>query len=309
MNKNIIIGIIGSLLLIGVGAYGYTALKEYQAEKAKLLAKPRGAQDFKNATYMIEGKTVKLVNGTQEEPLAPGSATKLVTQYFGNEAFGDLNGDGREDAVFLVTQNSGGSGTFFYVLAALNKEEGYFGSQAILLGDRIAPQTTEIKDGVVSVNYADRAPSESFAVAPSVGKTLRLKFDQVDMQFGIIADNFEGEADPATMSLTMKKWSWVTTNYSDDSTFKPKKDNTFSLTFLPDNTFTGTTDCNTVTGKYMVSKEKISLTLNESTKKFCEGSQEDDFTKILSELASYHFTSKGELIFDLTFDSGTATFK
>ena len=42
---------------------------------------------------------------------------------------------------------------------------------------------------------------------------------------------------------------------------------------------------------------------------YCEGSQESDFQKLLQNTGSYHFTSKGELIFDLKFDSGTVTFR
>jgi len=45
-------------------------------------------------------------------------------QYFGNEATGDLNGDGQADKAFLVTQDPGGSGTFYYVIAALKTAAG-----------------------------------------------------------------------------------------------------------------------------------------------------------------------------------------
>ena len=79
--------------------------------------------DYKNATYTIEGQPVTLVDGYAEVPAAPGSASKTVTQYFGNEAVGDLNGDGVPDVAFLLTQNGGGSGTFYYVVAALKTAE------------------------------------------------------------------------------------------------------------------------------------------------------------------------------------------
>jgi tryptophan-rich sensory protein len=125
--------------------------------------------DYKNATYLIEGHAVTLVNGLSEETITPESASRSVTRYFGNEAFGDLNGDGKEDAAFLLTQNNGGSGTFYYVVVALKTDAGYFGTNAILLGDRIAPQTTEIRDGHLVVNYADRAPKEPMTARPEIG--------------------------------------------------------------------------------------------------------------------------------------------
>ena len=93
---------------------------------------------------------------------APGSASKILTRYFGNEIRHDLNGDGREDVVFLLTQETGGSGVFYYAVAALDTEQGYVGSEGLLLGDRIAPQTTEIGTGnIVIVTYADRAPGKA----------------------------------------------------------------------------------------------------------------------------------------------------
>lgn len=91
------------------------------------------------------------------------------SKYFGNEIKGDFNGDGINDAAFLVTQDPGGSGTFYYIMAALGTKNAYTDTNAILLGDRIAPQTTEFKDGEIIVNYADRKLDEPFSVKPSVG--------------------------------------------------------------------------------------------------------------------------------------------
>ena len=125
--------------------------------------------DYKNTAYLIEGQSVTLKNGSAESELAPDSASKSVTKYFGNDASGDLNGDGRIDQVFLLTQDNGGSGTFYYLAVALATNNGYKGLNTILLGDRIAPQTTEIKDGQIIVNYAERKAGEPMTTAPSVG--------------------------------------------------------------------------------------------------------------------------------------------
>lgn len=118
--------------------------------------------DIKNAMYAIEGERVLLVDGQ-----ADARAGKV--RYFGNEALGDLNGDGTTDIAFLATLDGGGSGTFFYIITAFKKDGGYKGNNAIFIGDRIAPQTTEIRAGEVIVNYAERRQGEPMTAQPSVG--------------------------------------------------------------------------------------------------------------------------------------------
>jgi hypothetical protein len=132
------------------------------------------AGSYLNATYIIENESVKLINGHNETPI-PDSSNVMATDVFGNEAQGDLNGDGQPDMAFLLTQNGGGTGTFFYVAVALKMANGYQGTNAVYIGDRIAPQTTEIKNGELIVNYADRKPGEPFSADPSLGISKYLK--------------------------------------------------------------------------------------------------------------------------------------
>ncbi len=139
-------------------------------------------KSYKDATYTVENQPVTLVNGTSEVSSAPGSSSKTITQYFGNSVVGDLNGDGLADVGFILTQNSGGSGTFYYSVVALKTADGYQGTHAVLLGDRIAPQTSEIKNGQLIVNYADRAPGQAMVVKPSVGVTKYLKISGTKLE-------------------------------------------------------------------------------------------------------------------------------
>ncbi len=267
-------------------------------------------KDHKNISYKIEGKNVLLQDGVSEEEAAPGSASKIVTKYFGNEFKKDIDKDGREDIVFLITQETGGTGKFYYVVGALNKVAGYKGTDAVLLGDRIAPENITSGNGnIVVVNYADRKPGESFDVAPSVGKSLLLLLNIKTMMWGEVANNFEGEADPSKMTLSMNNWNWIYTLYSDNTKITPKVDKKFILTLKTDKTFSAKTDCNSVSGKYTLDGNKIAFTNMTSTLMFCEGSQERDFTKALSAVESYFFTSRGELVFDLKYDSGSMVFR
>src|SRR3989344_2925791 len=307
MNMKWLLIALGAIIVLFAGFFAFNSYiyNEKQADTAT---------DYKNAEYIIDGQRVKLEDGLAEIEAAPGSASKIVTRYFGNEVIRDLNGDGRDDVVFILTQQSGGSGTFFYVVAALNTEDGYIGSEAYLLGDRIAPQTTELSQNpnhqnVIVVNYADSASGEAMTVAPSVSKSVWLKLDPAAMQFGIVEQNFEGEAEPTRMSLVMKDWTWISALYEDGRSIEPNQPDSFVLSFDEDGTFSATTDCNGVGGKYTVSGNSISFGEMVTTLMFCEDSKETEFHQILENTAGYHFAARGELILDLKFDSGTATFR
>jgi len=267
-----------------------------------------------DGTYTVNGQKITLKNGTSETPTVTSPASKIITKYFGNEVKHDLNGDGILDSVFIITQETGGSGIFYYVVARINATSGPIGSDAVLLGDRIAPQTTEIdesneKVNVIVVNYAVRKAGEPMTTSPSVGKSIWLKLDTKTMQFGEVAQNFEGEADPARMTLDMKTWAWTKTLYSDDKLVTPKITGKFTITFKKDGTFSATTDCNGVGGEYAVNKNQITFTSMMSTLMYCEGSQENEFRKMIEQTQSYMFTSKGEMVLLLKYDSGSVIFK
>ncbi len=171
MKTSMAVGVLAVLLVVAGGWFfmGRTSVAPQPQPQQQNVVVQTAPVDYKNISYVIDGQQVTLVNGSAETAAAPGSASKISTKYFGNGATGDLNGDGVPDVAFILTQNSGGSGTFYYVVAALKTPSGYQGTSALLLGDRIAPQTTEIKNGQIIVNYADRKSGEPMTTPPSVG--------------------------------------------------------------------------------------------------------------------------------------------
>jgi len=167
--------IIFCILLVALCVWIFVKVN-FLTEKTVTVEKTENVKDpniknvsAKDMAYLIENEIVTLKNGLSEKEIAPGSASKIITKYFGNETVGDLNNDNVPDTAFLLTQEGGGSGTFFYVAVLLSSQQGYVGTNAILLGDRIAPQISEIKNGKIIVNYADRKAGEPFSTAPSVG--------------------------------------------------------------------------------------------------------------------------------------------
>lgn len=146
----------------------------------------RAAFDPRNASYELEGRLVTLVDGEAHAEAAPGSASQVTTRYFGNEAEGDLNFDGKEDRAFLITQETGGTGIFYYAVVALKTADGYKMTNAFFIGDRIAPQTTEIRNDELLVNYAERQAGEPMTAQPSRGATKLLKVTQEGILTGLM---------------------------------------------------------------------------------------------------------------------------
>ncbi len=189
-------GIGFAVLVVGFGIFaGFQALNSYIYEEKQATA----TADYKDAEFFINGERVKLENGVAETNSTSGSGPKVTTRYFGNELMIDLDGDGREDVAFILTQESSDSTTSFYAVAALATPRGYVGSDGYLLGEDIAPQSTFISPNarhkhVVVFAYGDRGPGEPMTTQPSVGKSVYLKLDIPSMMWGIVEPDFEGES-------------------------------------------------------------------------------------------------------------------
>jgi hypothetical protein len=159
-------------------------------------------KDAANSEYVIDGKSVVLKEGQTEDQAAQGSANIATTRIFDATKTGDLNGDGRDDVLVLLVQNAGGSGSFYYVAAALKTQDGYRGTNAILIGDRIAPEAMDIRDGTIVVNYRERYPWESFAVPPSVSRSryFVVKADELKEKPFVVLD------EEVAKKLVIRRW-------------------------------------------------------------------------------------------------------
>ncbi len=247
-----------------------------------------------DGTYLFDGEEIALLGGTFEREAAPGSVTKETFRVFGVPKIGDLDGDGDADAALYLVRDGGGSGSFYYVAFAMNDDGSYRGTNAMFLGDRIAPQTLEIRDANAIANFAERKDGESFATPPSVGKSVIVHYDRHSRSIGELAKDFEGEADPSRMTLGMKTWSWRSTTEGGSATL-PKRQDVFTLAFGADSRLSVGTDCNSMGGAYVAKGSSLALKDMVSTLMFCEGSQETEFAAMLARVARYEFDRKGEL--------------
>jgi hypothetical protein len=133
--------------------------------------------EVKNITVTLDGDTVILRDGVAERPAAPGSAAQNTVRIVGEPVMGDATGDGRADAALLLENDPGGSGTFYYAVLAIDDDGSYRATNAVSLGDRIAPRGLEFTDGRFVYRYLERQPGEPLAVAPSVEKRTAITVD------------------------------------------------------------------------------------------------------------------------------------
>ncbi len=130
-----------------------------------------------NIPYILNNQNYALVNGVAEKEIVPGDSVKDVLRVFGEPVYGDLDGDGDDDAAVLLQSQPGGSGTFYYAVLAINFDGAFASTNALLLGDRIAPQTVEIREGLAVYTYADRGENDPMSTQPSIGQSLWVLYD------------------------------------------------------------------------------------------------------------------------------------
>jgi heat shock protein HslJ len=265
-----------------------------------------------NATYIIDGESVTLQDGTSDVEVTPGSSTVVSTRYFGNEVMYDFNADGLMDSAFLLTQATGGSGLFFYLVVAIQNTDGYVGSNAVFLGDRIAPQgvrlgTANERTGVIEVTYVDRNEGEDFSVIPSQSVSRSFTFDPTTMQLGSVDGNTSdvSTTPQVPMALSQKSWQWIRTNFTDGRVFVPTEKDAFVMTFTDDGTMSATTDCNGVSGSYTAVGDSLVFGPLATTLMYCDGSEEGVFNELLGQVSTYTFTAAGELELGLKAGEGT----
>jgi len=120
------------------------------------------------AKYSLDGLEVTLRDGRIDMPAAPGSASKITVAALGPPVYGDLDGDQDMDAGLILVYQGGGSGTFYYLAAALAYDGAYRGTNAVLLGDRIIPGLVRIQNRTIVTDFLDREASQSFSATPTV---------------------------------------------------------------------------------------------------------------------------------------------
>jgi heat shock protein HslJ len=110
----------------------------------------------------------------------------------------------------------------------------------------------------------------------------------------------------SSSSLYSNSWILQETRSVEGEAIVPEEGE-FVLTFTPEGRYTSTTDCNSLSGEFVVDNEVLSLAPPISTKMYCEGSQESAYITLLGLVNSY--VIEGDVLrFNLSRDAGTMTF-
>jgi hypothetical protein len=151
-------------------------------------------EQLKNAEYQgIYQEPIQLTDGTYEgEPFVEGGASRPTVTFIEPYAFGDLNGDGVDDAVVLLVESSGGSGSFVYMAAVLNQGGKPENVDTVLLGDRAQVQSLTITDSQINVTLVTHGPDDPMCCpTQEAGQTYELQENKLVQTAGEVIGSGE----------------------------------------------------------------------------------------------------------------------
>ena len=265
---------------------------------------PLNDDQIKNLTYQgIYNESVKLTNGQYEgEPIMEDGSSRPTVSLMPLSAYGDLNGDGVEDAAVLLSENSGGSGTFFYLAAVVNQEGEPVNSATTFLGDRVSPESIAILNGEIVIEMAAHAETDPMC-CPSL-KTRTSFALQVNKL--TVLQTGEISSSPQTLIGT---WRWIAyqdmAERNDINVPDPSK---YTLVFLADGSVQITADCNSAGGGVTITGSSLTFDPLMTTLAECEpDSLYSEYLADLGDVAS--FVLEGDTLYlNLMMDAGTMVF-
>ncbi len=102
---------------------------------------------------------------------------------------------------------------------------------------------------------------------------------------------------PASEAELVGTWIWQGATLGGQDVLLPSKPNAFTLTFGQDQQVTGTTDCNQYGATSALGSDGVlSISSLYSTKMFCEGAQEAQFTGMLARATRQALDPSGNLM-------------
>ena len=303
-------------VMLGLSAVGCasSARSSASAKPAAIPAAqsaPPTLDEMKAATYTGVGDSlgpVTLQNGRWSGPASvPGGTSRPVVELAGDfRVVGDLNGDGIDEAVSVLSYSAGGSGSFSY-LAVMSRREGTIRNIATTaLGDRVQLRSVRIQGGKLLASGL-RAGSNDAACCP--GELVQWEWT---LRNGTL--NTPGAMTTGRLSLAVlagSEWILRAWNVNEPAGAEP------AVTLAYDaGRFSGTSGCNRYTGGVTegTTAGELSVGLLAGTRMACPdavASVESRFTEQLTGAKTYGFMlgrlaisyikadgSRGTMLFD-----------
>ncbi|MEM7119130.1 MAG: META domain-containing protein [Chloroflexota bacterium] len=228
-----------------------------------------------NLTYQgIYEEPVTLENGRFEgEPFDEGGASRPTVTRLAETAFGDFNGDAVEDAVVLLAEHSGGSGTFIFAAAVLHRGVTLENSGTILLGDRVAIESMRIENGELIIEAKTHRDSDGLC-CPTQETVLVYGLDDSD-GLVLLRSDMVG-------SVLNGRWQLRHTIVGGDAMVPPPIGSDIFLEFTDDRV-TGNVGCNNLNGTVTVAGDQMTFAALATTKMLC-GDERDNYEQGMLEL-------------------------
>ena len=236
---------------------------------------------LKNAVYQgIYDEPVQLTDGKYEgEPFVPGGASRpTVVLHPEVYAFGDLNGDGVDDAAVILIENSGGSGNFRYLAAVINEGGAPVNVATQFIGDREQAQLISIDGNEITLDMVAHGPEDPMCCpTQKVTKVYQLEDEQL-----------------VEVLVSLEGTVWTLVSYGDPSDPQAVLEGS-EITAQFDGakgTVTGSAGCNSYFGAYEVDGDSLTVGPVGSTEMYCAApenvmDQETAYLAALQSAASY----------------------
>ncbi len=256
---------------------------------------------LRNTTYPSEwtrSRQAPLAGGVYEEPAAPGSASTILIRLTDSLAVGTING--QTMAALVIVTDPGGSGVFFDLYLARQRENDWVIVDHTHLGDRIRVNKIEFEHGLVELNLTVHSPRDGIC-CPTERKSIHYALQ--DERLVKVSEPEQNSPNPIEGPVRV----WQHTLHVDGTRTTPAEAGHYTLRLGANWQLDVRADCNRAGGNYRVEGSRLALSLTHSTMAACPPESLD--RQFLADVAKVRVwrLEGGSLHVDLTGD-GTMVF-
>ena len=246
-------------------APGGTDSPDREAEPTVAAALPTHEQ-LANASYSgIYDEPVKLTDGLYEgEPYMEGASARPRVQLIdGMSATGDLDGDGVEEIVVLVTEMSGGTGENLYLAVMRGGDSAAVNVATALVGDRIKLRSMAIVGDRLRLEVLQAGPEDAMCCP---GELATREWALTNAGFAEVATEVTGRLSLA--ALVGPEWVLTGLDFREPAPAGP----VITMTVAEDRSVSGSSGCNRFNGRFEEGSELGSISSGPftSTSMACE---------------------------------------